>query len=152
MSYPVAYCVKCKSYTETLDKHTVILNNNRRALKGVCPKCSSDNYRLLPAKTFDKLKNAYTIKGRSTEGYCMKCKSKQKVRFTEGRIFKNGRAAMYGNCETCKSDVYKIIPLKLPKKSSRTSRSKGSESGEWIQYALAIVCSIILGAIAAYWY
>jgi len=46
--YPDAYCVKCKTNTPTLKGHTVILANDRRALRGVCPNCSSEIYKILP--------------------------------------------------------------------------------------------------------
>jgi hypothetical protein len=49
-SYPSSYCVKCKAHTDTLGKHTVLLSNNRRALKGVCPICATETYRLMPEK------------------------------------------------------------------------------------------------------
>ncbi len=50
MSYPDSYCIKCKKRTETLGKHTVMLGNNRRALKGVCPVCATETYRFMPKK------------------------------------------------------------------------------------------------------
>ncbi|SME88374.1 DUF5679 domain-containing protein [Pseudobacteriovorax antillogorgiicola] len=50
MSYPAAYCVKCKAHTNTLNKHSVVLANNSRALRGQCPVCLSENYQFLPAK------------------------------------------------------------------------------------------------------
>lgn len=50
MSYPSVYCVRCKAHTDTLGRHTVILSNKRRALKGVCPVCASETYRMMPQK------------------------------------------------------------------------------------------------------
>lgn len=47
MSYPSVFCVKCKSHTDILDRHTIQLSNNRRALKGVCPVCATETYRLM---------------------------------------------------------------------------------------------------------
>src|SRR5690606_18708177 len=38
--YPDAFCVKCKTHTPALKGHTVILSNDRRALRGICPHCS----------------------------------------------------------------------------------------------------------------
>jgi hypothetical protein len=55
-SYPSSYCVKCKSHTDTLGKHTVMLSNKRRALKGVCPVCATETYRLMPEKKEAKAK------------------------------------------------------------------------------------------------
>ncbi len=50
MAYPDSYCIKCKTHTDTLGKHTIILGNNRRALKGVCPICATETYRFMPKK------------------------------------------------------------------------------------------------------
>lgn len=50
MSYPSAFCVKCKSHTDTLGRHTIQMSNNRRALKGVCPVCATETYRFMPEK------------------------------------------------------------------------------------------------------
>ena len=50
MSYPSVYCVKCKSHTDTLARHTIQLSNSRRALKGVCPVCATETYRFMPEK------------------------------------------------------------------------------------------------------
>lgn len=50
MSYPSAYCIKCKTHTDTLGRHTIQMSNNRRALKGVCPICATETYRFMPEK------------------------------------------------------------------------------------------------------
>lgn len=50
MNYPDSFCIKCKKHTETLGKHTIMLGNNRRALKGVCPVCATETYRFMPKK------------------------------------------------------------------------------------------------------
>lgn len=50
MNYPDSFCIKCKKHTGTLGKHTVVLGNNRRALKGVCPVCATETYRFMPKK------------------------------------------------------------------------------------------------------
>ena len=47
MSYPNAYCVKCGAHTETVGKHTVVLENASRALHGNCPSCGSEVYRIM---------------------------------------------------------------------------------------------------------
>lgn len=44
-----AYCLKCHSKTVAIDKKTVILKSNRRALRGVCQHCQSEVYKFLPA-------------------------------------------------------------------------------------------------------
>jgi len=50
VKYPDSYCIKCKKHTDTLGKHTIMLVNNRRALKGVCPVCATETYRFMPKK------------------------------------------------------------------------------------------------------
>ena len=50
MSYSSVFCVKCKSHTDALDRHTIQLSNNRKALKGVCPICATETYRFMPDK------------------------------------------------------------------------------------------------------
>jgi len=47
-NYPNAFCVKCGKHTDTLKKHTIVLQNNSRALKGVCAACESEVYRVMP--------------------------------------------------------------------------------------------------------
>ena len=54
MSYSAAYCVKCRTHTDTVNRETVILANKSRALKGECPVCNSENYRFLPPKEGSK--------------------------------------------------------------------------------------------------
>ncbi len=46
--YPNSFCIKCKKHTQTLGKHTILLTNKRRVLKGICPECSSETYRFMP--------------------------------------------------------------------------------------------------------
>jgi hypothetical protein len=50
VKYPDSYCIKCKKHTDTLGKHTIMLVNNRRALKGICPICATETYRFMPKK------------------------------------------------------------------------------------------------------
>ncbi len=57
MSYPNAYCVKCGTHTDTLQKHTVVFQNKARAVKGVCAQCASEVYKIVPkAKDFRDVK------------------------------------------------------------------------------------------------
>ena len=62
-SYPAAYCVKCKTHTDTKLKHTVILKNNTRALTGFCPQCQSKVYQFLPRKS-TQLTNVLALKSK----------------------------------------------------------------------------------------
>lgn len=48
--YPNAFCVKCGQHTETLQKRTVVLDSQARAVRGKCVKCGSDVFKFLPKK------------------------------------------------------------------------------------------------------
>ena len=45
-----AYCVKCKAKQEMKDAKEVTMKNGRPAMKGVCPKCGTGMYKILPVK------------------------------------------------------------------------------------------------------
>ena len=61
-AYPHAYCVKCRTHTNTKEKHTVLLQNNARALTGVCPDCASQVYKFMPRKKQKTLSSAPKLK------------------------------------------------------------------------------------------
>lgn len=46
------------------------------------------------------------------EGYCVKCKEKRMMKegAEEVDMGKAGRKAMKGNCSTCSTGMYKILP------------------------------------------
>jgi len=44
------------------------------------------------------------------QGYCVKCKSKSGMVKSEKVTMKNGRPAMKGQCESCSTGMYKILP------------------------------------------
>lgn len=44
------YCVKCKSKSQMVNAEKVTMKNGRPALKGVCKKCGTGMYRILPSK------------------------------------------------------------------------------------------------------
>ena len=48
---PDAFCVKCQAKTVAIDKRTVTLRSNRRAMRGVCQQCHSEVYKFLPVET-----------------------------------------------------------------------------------------------------
>ena len=41
------YCVKCKAKQEMKDSKEVTMKNGRRAMKGKCPKCSTNMFCIL---------------------------------------------------------------------------------------------------------
>jgi len=45
-----AYCVKCKAKSEMKDAEKVTMKNGRPAMKGVCNKCGTGVYKILPMK------------------------------------------------------------------------------------------------------
>ena len=48
----------------------------------------------------------------STEAYCVKCKTKRKIKNLEEIIMKNGRDAIKGFCVVCNCKVFKIGKIK----------------------------------------
>ncbi len=44
------YCVHCKAKQMMTCAEEVFMKNGRKAIKGVCPKCGSGMYRILPVK------------------------------------------------------------------------------------------------------
>ena len=48
----------------------------------------------------------------SIEAYCVKCKTKRKVKNPEETIMKNGRPAVKGTCSTCNCKVFRIGKMK----------------------------------------
>lgn len=45
-----AYCVKCKANVEMKNAQKVTMKNKRPAMKGVCSKCGTGVYKILPMK------------------------------------------------------------------------------------------------------
>ena len=97
MSYPNAYCVKCGSHTDTLQKHTVVLQNNARALKGVCPTCETQVYKILPKGKDFGTKVAMTAeeKKKYPDAYCVKCKEHTPTKNAHTVVFENSARACY---------------------------------------------------------
>ena len=48
----------------------------------------------------------------SLEAYCVKCKTKRKIKNPEETIMKNGRPAVMGTCSTCDCKVFRIGKMK----------------------------------------
>ena len=46
----IAYCVKCKAKSEMKDPQRVTMKNGRPAMKGICSKCGTGMYKILPSK------------------------------------------------------------------------------------------------------
>ncbi len=114
MSYPNAYCVKCGSHTDTLQKHTVVLQNNARALKGVCPTCETQVYKILPkGKDFGiKVPMTSEEKKKYPDAFCVKCKEHTPTKNAHTVVFDNNSRAVNGSCGKCGSEVYRILGSK----------------------------------------
>jgi len=52
------------------------------------------------------------VSSNSTEAYCVKCKTKRKIKNPEEIIMKNGRDAIKGFCVVCNCKVFKIGKIK----------------------------------------
>ena len=164
MAYPNAYCVKCGTHTNTEQKHTVVLQNKSRALKGVCPKCESQVFKFLPKnKTFkttidsdNKGTNSSAMKA-MPRAYCVKCQDFTPTLSPKTVVLKNGSRAMKGNCRQCGSESYRILgkerlrsvhPGEMRINDIRRSESpaKKKQSMSW---ALWLAFGMIAGAVAA---
>jgi Zn finger protein HypA/HybF involved in hydrogenase expression len=112
MSYPEAYCVKCHAHTDTQQKHTVVLSNQARALTGVCPKCQSDVYRIMPPKKKEASNKDNRLDGVKAypDAYCVKCQAKTSTVGKHTVVMQNQSRAMTGSCPGCGSQVYRIMP------------------------------------------
>lgn len=42
-----AYCVKCKAKRDMKDEKEVTMKGDRRAMKGVCPVCGTNMFRIM---------------------------------------------------------------------------------------------------------
>ena len=45
-----AYCVKCKATVDVANGKQIKMKNGRPAMKGVCGKCGTGVYKILPVK------------------------------------------------------------------------------------------------------
>ena len=124
MSYPQAWCVKCREHTDTQNKHTVVLANSARALTGVCPDCASQVYKILPKKkqktatisapAFNTHPTSYDVTGEyNNKAFCVSCQSHTLMHDAKGVILENGTKAAKGYCQECQSQVYKILPARI---------------------------------------
>ena len=111
MSYPNAFCVRCGSHTDTLEKHTVVLQNSARALKGVCSKCESAVYKILPkGVSFKEIKKSTPAEiNKYPDAYCVRCQKHTPTSNAHTVIMDNNSRAVTGECHDCGSEVYRII-------------------------------------------
>jgi hypothetical protein len=113
-SYPKAYCVKCKSHTETVGRHTVVMQNGARALHGTCPKCESEVFKIMPKSKPEKSDEPQERKSSSEvvypDAFCVKCKTTTPALKGHTVILANDRRALRGVCPNCSSEIYKILP------------------------------------------
>lgn len=129
--YPNAYCVKCGTETETKGKHTVLLANQTRALKGLCAHCTSEVYRIMP-----KIKAATETapltgaeKRHYPDAFCLKCQAHTPTKNAHTVILDNRSRAVTGQCGHCSHDVYRIIgPASVPTLSATIKDSLGNQS------------------------
>jgi len=113
-NYPNAYCVKCKSHTETVGRHTVVMQNGARALHGLCPKCESEVFQIMPKTKPEKQDKPQDVKATTAavypDAFCVKCKTTTPALKGHTVILANDRRALRGVCPNCSSEIYKILP------------------------------------------
>lgn len=169
-NYPNAYCVKCGAHTDTLKKHTVVLTNNSRALKGVCASCESEVYKILP-----KIRAAHATRAPLTaeerkkypDAYCVKCQAHTPTTNAHTVMLENASRAVTGSCQSCGSDVYRILGgreekvaakvevAKTVKLSDRrlplaSSAAKGTDLAAALRWTYVAAAGVIAGIIAAF--
>ena len=170
MAYPNAFCVKCGTHTNTEQKHTVILSNNARALKGVCPTCDSKVYKILPKNKAFKttIDSNEAAKKKYPHAYCVKCQDFTPTNNARSVVLKNGAHAMKGDCSKCGSESYRILgnqklesakietkqEVKQPKKASNDRRIAVTRRAEVIEspeknWAKWLAIGLIAGAVIA---
>ena len=109
--YPDAYCVKCGKHTMTQNKHTIVMSNSSRALKGVCPTCESEVYKIMPKVRAAKTRMALTTEElkRYPDAFCMKCKAHTPTANAHTVVLDNMSRAVTGACKNCGSEVFRIL-------------------------------------------
>jgi len=162
-SYPNAYCVKCGTHTDTLQKHTVLLQNNARALRGVCASCSSEVYKILPKGVKFKAVEVTTAeeKKKYPDAYCVKCQEQTPTNHKHTVILENNSRAVTGNCKACGSDVYRILAKKSkaalslvePVKISETPPERRTDDAAKTKVdglTILMATAVVLGIISAF--
>lgn len=119
MSYPNAYCVKCGKQTESLHKHTVVMQNGSRAVKGVCSSCTSEVYKILPKKREIQEKAG---KAEYPDAFCLKCRCHTSTENARTVVLDNNSRAVTGSCAQCGSEVYRILPPRRDPANAATLR------------------------------
>lgn len=122
--YPNAYCVKCGTHTETQKKHTVVLQNSARALRGICPACETEVYKILPKLKDLRPERQLTPdeKRRYPDAFCVKCQAHTPTVNAHTVILDNASRAVTGSCRQCGSEVYRIIGHRSAEKSVPASK------------------------------
>ena len=113
MSYPDPFCVKCQTHTPVIGSRSVVLRNSSRAVRGTCPKCQSEVYRILPKKKNDTVNRhlaeikpqRFSIDAFEASCKCQKCKKNTMALYKFGLLYNNGDRVLEGKCLTCKSTV-----------------------------------------------
>lgn len=167
-SYPNAYCVKCGTHTDTLKKHTVLLTNNSRALKGVCATCESEVYKILP-----KIKAAHATRAPLTadeqkkypDAFCVKCQTHTPTTNAHTVMLENASRAVTGSCQSCGSDVYRILGMRGEKAPAKVetpvavakdvrrvpvTRRADVAKGSALKWSYVAAAGVIAGIIAAF--
>lgn len=103
MTYPNAYCVKCGGHTETLGKHTVVLQSQARAVTGVCAACATNVYKIV-AKAQD-----FNSEKKYPDAFCVKCQKHTETLNCKTVVLENASRALKGICKACGCDVYRIM-------------------------------------------
>ena len=97
---------------ETVDlEHEIIqtLQNQNEKLDNIEKKLSSSTTKKSTTKKSTTKKSTTSD---SLEAYCVKCKTKRKIKNPTATVMKNGRDAVKGSCSTCDCNVFRIGKMK----------------------------------------
>lgn len=119
MSYPNAFCVKCGQHTESLQKHTVVMQNGSRAVKGVCAACATEVYKIVPK---DKDFKQTEAKPAYPDAFCVKCQAHTPTKNARTVLLDNHSRAVTGSCGQCGSEVYRILSQRRDPAAAATLR------------------------------
>ena len=151
MSYPDPFCVKCQSHTPVVGSRSVVLRNKARAVRGTCPKCHSEVYRILPKKKDDKVNRhlaeikpqRFPIDAFQASCRCKKCDKKTMALYKVGLLYSSGDRMLEGKCLTCGSVVKRDL-VNYRKRISTKYLNRAAEKHTFSSFVLIAGLTAIL--------
>jgi hypothetical protein len=105
-----AYCVKCRAKIDIKDPKEVKLKDGRPAVKGTCPICTTNVFRIgaMPTEEApaEKEESVMTIRV-----YCEACRGHRDMKYPKEVKLKDGRPAVVGSCYVCGTNMFLMGPM-----------------------------------------